>query len=289
MKITDIRTAIIAANFPWNLIRVYTDSGLVGLGEAYWGPGVTDVVEKLKPRLLGEDPMEVDRLWTRMMRLMSGPGSIAGTTVAAISGIEIALLDLVGKHLKTPVYQLLGGKFRNRIRIYADSHAETLRDIDAWQERALQVRERGFDAIKLEIAGYDPNTNRQTGHANAWLDVDDVRLLSYLVCQRSFAAVTGGRWEKYGGSLRDDGKMESRTLAVEWDQGEGGKFARFPYRITVANGPGRKTATGGVSPDGPATSQLSMRLPETDMIKVMLALVTVASGAAASGRGCPTA
>src|SRR5438045_3991243 len=49
-----------------------------------------------------------------------------------------------------------------------------------------------IDKIKLEIAGYDPNTNRQTGHANAWLDVDDVRLLSYLVCQRSFAAVTGG-------------------------------------------------------------------------------------------------
>src|SRR5438128_756816 len=144
MKITDIRTAVIAANFPWNLIRIYTDSGLVGLGEAYWGTGVMDVVEKLKPRLVGEDPMEVDRLWTRMMRLMSGPGSIAGTTVAAISGIEIALLDLVGKHLKTPVYQLLGGKFRNRIRIYADSHAETLHDIDAWRKRGLQVREHGF-------------------------------------------------------------------------------------------------------------------------------------------------
>src|SRR5438270_862061 len=156
MKITDIRTAVIAANFPWNLIRVYTDSGLVGLGEAYWGPGVTDVVEKLKPRLVGEDPMEVDRLWTRMMRLMSGAGSIAGTTVAAISGIEIALLDLVGKHLKTPVYQLLGGKFRNRIRIYADSHAESLRDIDTWQERALQVRERGFRPL-IEKGGCQIN------------------------------------------------------------------------------------------------------------------------------------
>jgi len=162
MKITDIRTAVIAANFPWNLIRVYTDSGLVGLGEAYWGPGVTDVVEKLKPRLVGEDPMEVDRLWTRMMRLMSGAGSIAGTTVAAISGIEIALLDLVGKHLKTPVYQLLGGKFRNRIRIYADSHAESLRDIDTWQERALQVRERGFDAIKFDLDTLAPELQLDT-------------------------------------------------------------------------------------------------------------------------------
>jgi len=129
-----------------------------------------------------------------------------------------------------------------------------------------------IDKIKVEIAGYDPNTNRQTGHATAWIDVHDARLLSHLICQRTFAPVTGGRWEKYGGSQRDDGRLESRVLAVEWDQGEGGKFARFPYRISIANGPGKKTGTGGVSPDGPPTSQLSIRLPETDMIKVMLAL-----------------
>jgi hypothetical protein len=129
-----------------------------------------------------------------------------------------------------------------------------------------------IDKIKVEIAGYDPATNRQTGHATAWIDLDDARLLSHLVRHQSFATVTGGRWEKYGGSQRDDGRLESRTLAVEWDQGENGRFARFPYRITVTNGPGKKTATGGVAPDGAPTSQLSMRLPETDMIKVMLAL-----------------
>ncbi len=151
MKITDIRTAIIRANFPWNLIRIYTDSGIVGLGEAYWGPGIMDVIEKLKPRLIGKDPMEVDKLWTFMMRAMSGPGSIAGATVAAISGIEIALLDLVGKQLKTPTYQLLGGKFRDRVRIYADSHAGNLHDVKDWCERALEVRERGFDAIKFDL------------------------------------------------------------------------------------------------------------------------------------------
>jgi len=76
-----------------------------------------DVVHRLTPRLVGKDPLEVDKLWTYMMNLMSGPGSIAGATVAAISGIEIALLDLVGKHLKTPVYQLLGGKFRKSARL----------------------------------------------------------------------------------------------------------------------------------------------------------------------------
>src|SRR2546425_1167625 len=126
--------------------------------------------------------------------------------------------------------------------------------------------------VKIEIAGYDPASNRQTGHASAWLDADDARLLCHLVGNRLFATVTGGRWEKYGGSQREDGSVESRTIAVEWDEGENGRFARFPYRITIANGPGKKTATGGVSPNGPATSQLSMRLPESDMIKVTLAL-----------------
>jgi hypothetical protein len=127
-----------------------------------------------------------------------------------------------------------------------------------------------IEKIKVEIAGYDPTSNRQTGHATAWLDLADARLLTHLACNRIFVPVTGGKWEKYGGSQRDDGSVESRTVSVEWDEGENGRFARFPYRITIANGPGKKTATGGVSPNGTPTAQLSMRLPESDMIKVML-------------------
>jgi hypothetical protein len=129
-----------------------------------------------------------------------------------------------------------------------------------------------IDKVKLEIAGYDPTTKRQTGQANAWLDVDDARLLCHLATHRLFKPVTGGKWEKFGGSQKEDGSIESRTISIEWDEGDNGRFARFPYRVTIANGPGRKTQTGGVSPDGPAKSLLSMRLPESDMIKVMLAL-----------------
>ena len=129
-----------------------------------------------------------------------------------------------------------------------------------------------IDKVKIEIAGYDPATNRQTGQANAWLDVDDVRLICHLTTHRLFAPVTGGKWEKFGGSQKEDGSIESRTLSIEWDEGDNGRFARFPYRITIANGPGRKTQTGGVSPDGPARASLSMRIPESDMMKVMLAL-----------------
>jgi hypothetical protein len=128
-----------------------------------------------------------------------------------------------------------------------------------------------IEKVKIELAGYDPNTNRQTGHASAWLDLDDARLISHLVCNRHFAEVTGGSWERFGGSQREDGSVESRTIEIEWDEA-GGRFAKYPYRITIANGPGRRTATGGVSPAGEATAKLSLRIPELDMIKLMLAV-----------------
>lgn len=127
-----------------------------------------------------------------------------------------------------------------------------------------------INKLKVEIAGYDPATHRQPGHAAAWLDSDDARLLSHLVCHRLFVPVTSGKWERFGGSQRDDGNIESRTLLIEWDEGEGGRFARFPYRITISNGPGRKNATGAVTPAGEPTSRMSMRLPEADFIKILL-------------------
>jgi hypothetical protein len=129
-----------------------------------------------------------------------------------------------------------------------------------------------IDKIKVEIAGYDPATNRQTGHATGWLDTSEMRLLAHLVTQRQFASVTGGRWEKFGGSQRDDGMIESRTVTVEWDEGDGGRFARMPYRLTIANGPGRRTQTGAVQPAGEPTARLSMRMAEMDLMRVMLAI-----------------
>ena len=129
-----------------------------------------------------------------------------------------------------------------------------------------------IDKIKVEIAGYDPATNRQTGHATGWLDTSEMRLLAHLVSQRQFASVTGGRWEKFGGSQRDDGLIESRTVTVEWDEGDGGRFARMPYRLTITNGPGRRTQTGAVTPAGEPTARLSMRMAEMDMMRIMLAV-----------------
>ncbi len=104
-----------------------------------------------------------------------------------------------------------------------------------------------IDKIKMEVAGYDQASGKQTGLAGAWLDVDDMRLLAHLIVTRQFKDVlVKGRFEKFGGSERD-GVIESRTLVVDWDPGEGGRFANYPYRLTIANGPGMRTPLAGAA------------------------------------------
>jgi len=156
MRITDIKTAVVRGNFDWVLVRVYTDEGLVGLGEAYWGAGVEAAVRWLKPVLEGENPLEIEWLFSKMMRHMSGGNSQAGTMVAAVSGVEIALWDLAGKALGVPIYRLLGGKYRNRVRVYADSHHGAKPEPSAWADRAREVVAKGFTALKFDIDNTDP-------------------------------------------------------------------------------------------------------------------------------------
>lgn len=122
MRIADVRTAVVEANFDWTYVRVYADDGTYGTGEAFMAPALTEVVRALRPILIGEDPRDVDRLWTKMRMCTSYDGG-SGFSFHAITGIEAALLDLVGKSLGVPVYQLLGGRYREQVRIYADCHA----------------------------------------------------------------------------------------------------------------------------------------------------------------------
>src|SRR4051812_16314627 len=73
VKITDIKCMIVRGTWDWNLVRVDTDAGISGLGEAYWGPGVKDLVlNQLKPLVLGEDPLNVDKLYTKMLMRSAG-------------------------------------------------------------------------------------------------------------------------------------------------------------------------------------------------------------------------
>jgi len=116
LRITDVRFAEISgAPMDCALIKVSTNQGLEGYGE------VRDAASKtfaamLKSRLLGENPCDVDRLFRRIKQF-GGQARQAG----GVSGLEVALWDLAGKAYGVPVYSLIGGKFRDRVRIYCDT------------------------------------------------------------------------------------------------------------------------------------------------------------------------
>lgn len=123
-EITDLTTTVVDGNFPWLLVTVETDADVTGIGEAYPSPGVREIVtDFLRPVLVGQPVTDVGRLYRLMRGILSGRGSQAGIGTIAISGIEIALWDATGKHYGLPVYQLLGGKIRDDVRVYADCHA----------------------------------------------------------------------------------------------------------------------------------------------------------------------
>ncbi len=124
----------------WLFVKVRTDAGLDGIGECSGWPRVIETaVHDLERILVGEDATHIERLWSRMQVAMMGHGMLGTVGAGAMTGIDMALWDLKGKALDTPVWNLLGGKVRERIRVYG--HASTA-------ERALDLRERGYTAVK---------------------------------------------------------------------------------------------------------------------------------------------
>ena len=154
MKITAIKTAVIVGVGPAVFVKVFTDEGLVGLGECYPSApasAIRDTIEHMSELLIGEDPRNVDMLYEKVRRAYLFRGAQGGTVITALSGVEIALWDVTGKALGVPVYRLLGGKFRDRIRIYADCHAGKDESPAAYAEEALRVIALGYDAIKFDV------------------------------------------------------------------------------------------------------------------------------------------
>jgi gluconate/galactonate dehydratase len=171
--ITDVQTTMVDGNFPWTLVRVYTDAGVTGTGEAYWGAGVPELIERMRPFLVGENPLDIDRLYEHLVQKMSGEGSVEGVTVTAISGIEVALHDLAGKLLSVPAYQLLGGKYRDEARVYCDCHTESEADPQACADEAERVVEDlGYDALKFDL---DVPSGHENDRANRHLRPGEIR------------------------------------------------------------------------------------------------------------------
>jgi len=187
LKIVRLKTAVVEGNFDWTFVRLETDEGIQGLGECFFAPGLTAILRSLEVLLVGEDPRDVHRLFRKLQLATSGAGSVAGIIYNAISGIEAALWDILGQWLSVPIYRLLGGQFRNQIRIYADCHGgEALESLDevlrsrppAWIERdrahvsrdyfgdtvaaapstpedygkrALAMKSQGYSALKFDL------------------------------------------------------------------------------------------------------------------------------------------
>ena len=155
VKITDVKCMIVSGTWDWNLIKIETDSGLYGIGEAYWGWGVKDlVVNKMKPIIVGEDPLNVDKLYTKILMQSAGAGAIGGVTVTAASGIEIALWDLCGRILQTPVCNLLGGRFRDRVRFYRTMQmVDNVNDPASWRAKVDEARAEKFGWTAFKFQG----------------------------------------------------------------------------------------------------------------------------------------
>lgn len=149
MKITRIETFLVhPAGRNFVFVRVHTDAGLHGIGEAYSaGPddAVAAVIHDFEGWLVGRDPRDIEFLWQLMYNASRFPGGVI--TNAAISGIEHALWDIAGKALGVPVYQLLGGKCRDRVPIYLHAGGATPEELA--ENAAARLARYGCNTVKV--------------------------------------------------------------------------------------------------------------------------------------------
>ena len=138
----------------WLIVEVFTDAGLVGIGNAALSPQITKQVIDLylKPLLIGQDPSEIEFLWQLMYRKTMAFGR-KGIGMVAISAVDIALWDLLGKSAKQPVYRLLGGRTKSKIPVYASRLYSV--PLDQLASEAKKYKSEGYKAMKLRF-GWGP-------------------------------------------------------------------------------------------------------------------------------------
>ncbi len=184
LKITNVETILLSYRYQENelwkwsggvtlqrnavLVKVETNQGIYGLGEvgesAYLPVSVKQIIEeRFKPLLLGEDPTNIEKLWQKMY-IRSAHFGRKGVVIPIISGIEIALWDILGKSLNRPVYELLGGAYREKIRVYAS--AGMSKPLNELIDEIKQYLEKGYTGVKIRI-----------GHENPSMDIEIVQEL----------------------------------------------------------------------------------------------------------------
>jgi galactonate dehydratase len=186
MRIQEIKTWLVEGiKYNWTLIKIYTDDGLTGIGEATNWPGsplIEAACQHVGERLVGEDASRIDYLWSKLYRDMNWLGQ-AGPLMSAISAVDIALWDILAKSVGLPVYRLLGGAYREKIQLYAnywflsgDGSPESY----AQQARAMAAK--GFTACKFDpfahvnyFYGSDLSSNLSLTEAQKQTSLDRLR------------------------------------------------------------------------------------------------------------------
>ena len=160
LKITDIKCAYIR-NGHGLFVKIYSNQDIVGHGEGVDAtPGTYHLVKMFGKRLNGKNPLNVHRLFEDIRRRGFFEGAQSGMYVSVLTAVETALWDLAGKALGLPVYQLLGGKFRDKIRVYMDTalYQSNLPEPEEFAAAAREAVDMGYNAVKFDLdQAKDPN------------------------------------------------------------------------------------------------------------------------------------
>lgn len=158
LRITDVKGGLIRGQHSL-FVKIYTNQEIVGHGQAVDGVyGTYYVMKHLSRHLIGNSPLNIHRLQEEIRRGGLFKGAQAGMYVCVMSALETALWDLTGKALGLPVYQLLGGKFRDKIKVYCDTAGSRLEPEEMGRRAKEDVDKYGFTAVKLDIDDQkDPN------------------------------------------------------------------------------------------------------------------------------------
>jgi L-alanine-DL-glutamate epimerase-like enolase superfamily enzyme len=165
VEITDVRTMGVKGNpkgendfYTWGIVKVETDAGVHGVGETFRGEEAMDIVHRMAPLVVGQNPLDADRIHEHLSGNYTAAGDIGRS---AITAIETACWDIKGKLFDVPVYELFGGKYRDEIVVYSDTDA-LAREADtggdhgdytpeAFAASAREVVDRGFQVIKFDL------------------------------------------------------------------------------------------------------------------------------------------
>jgi L-alanine-DL-glutamate epimerase-like enolase superfamily enzyme len=183
-KIRDVQVMVVQGpSRTYTLVKITSDTGLSGIAEGYGTPGVgvKEQVLSLKPWLVGKDPLEIDKLYTQMgagTRDLSGTrtdGS-AHNLMRAVSAIEMAVWDLAGKTLEVPTSTLLGGRFRDKVRVYDHAAPRNMLDKASVADWAAKVKAHpsGFTCHKFGLQHSDPTTDKARDMSNRVLTTKEL-------------------------------------------------------------------------------------------------------------------